>query len=195
MRNNMLTIALTAGLALALTACGPEPTTSEPATVTKTTTEPAPAPEPTTEEAAAPEETPEETLEETPEAASDLTIPYGETFEWEDGVKALLSEPVAYQPTEYAAGGEDYEHKVAFKVTLVNGSDQVLDASFTTPNVLSGEREGDAIFDDVAGGSPLTSLLPGRTATFQVAYGVDDPDDVVAEFAPSWDHDYAYWSN
>lgn len=45
------------------------------------------------------------------------------------------------------------------------------------------------------GGGSESSLLPGRTISFDAAYGVDDPKDVVVEFAPSWDHAYAYWTS
>lgn len=139
----------------------------------------------------------DEPVEDSPseDPVDDYQITFGETFEWEDGTEATISKPVPYTPTAYAAGGEGYQHHVKMTVKIVNGSSLPLDASFTSPTVSSGEREGDEIFDDNMGGGPMSSILPGRTVTFDVAYGVDDPADVIAEFAPTWDHDYAYWTN
>lgn len=138
----------------------------------------------------------EEPVEDGPSAdPADLyQIPFGQTFVWEDGTKVTISKPVPYTPSSYAAGGEGYPHHVRMTVKIVNGSSLPLDAAFDTPTVSSGEREGDEIYDDNVGGGPMSSVLPGRTVSFDVAYGVDDPDDVIAEFAPTWDHDYAYWN-
>lgn len=172
---------------LALTACGvapDEPTT----TVTETTTSSSWTP--TTEAPASAEPTTEAPASADP---ADLSLSFGETFEWEDGVKATVSTPTSFTPTEYAAGGEGYPSHVKMTVTIVNGSDAPLDASFVSPTVQSGQREGDEVFDDGLEGSPLGSILPGRTVTYDAGYGVDDPSDIVAEFAPTWDHDYAYW--
>lgn len=123
-----------------------------------------------------------------------MLVELGEDFVWEDGTTASVSEPTTYTPSEWAAGGEGYDSHVSFKVTVTNGSDVPLDASFTSPTVQSGEREGDEIYDDEMGGSPDSSILPGRTVTFTVAYGVDDPSDLIVEFSPTWDHDAAYWT-
>lgn len=133
--------------------------------------------------------------EATGDSYEDYQLTFGETFEWEDGTTATVSKPVNYMPSAYAAGGEGYQHHVKMTVKIVNGSSLPLDASFTSPTVSSGEREGDEIFDDNVGGGPTANVLPGRTVSFDVAYGVDDPADVIAEFAPTWDHEYAYWSN
>lgn len=153
----------------------------------------------TNPEADAAEDAPadEEPVEDSPteDPVADYQVTFDETFEWEDGTKATISKPVNYTPSTYAAGGEGYQHHVKMTVKIVNDSSLPLDASFTSPNVTSGEREGDEIFDDNVGGGPTSSILPGRTVSFDVAYGVDDPADVVAEFSPTWDHDYAYWSN
>lgn len=189
----IITAVLSATAALALAACGPvegaapaTETVTATATETETTpTETEPAPEPASS-----------SYDDTVADPADDTVPFGETFEWEDGVKVMIETPTAFTPTEWAAGGEGYEHHVKMKVTIVNDSDAPLDASFASPTVQSGQREGDEVFDTDNGleGAPLSSVLPGRTVTFHSAYGIDDPSDIVAEFAPTWDHDYAYWT-
>ena len=186
----IITAVLSATAALALAACGPVEGAA-PATETVTATETETTPTETEPASSSSEPEPEPAAE-----TYDSTVPFGETFEWEDGVKVMIETPTAFTPTEYAAGGEGYEHHVKMKVTIVNDSDAPLDASFTSPTVQSGQREGDEVFDVDNGleGSPLSSILPGRTVTFESGYGIDDPSDIVAEFAPTWDHDYAYWT-
>lgn len=186
MRRSIITI-VGATAALSLTACGLAPEAPDsPAPPSSSSSEV--TPEPWTEEAT-PDEAPEPSSE-----ADSMVVGLGETFTWEDGTTALIEAPQPFQKSEWAAGGEGYDHTVSFKVTVTNGSDVPLDASFTSPTVTSGEREGDEIFDDEVGGGPTSSILPGRTVTFTVAYGVDDPADIVAEFAPTWDHQAAYWT-
>lgn len=189
MRRSIITI-VGATAALSLTACGLAPEQESAAPPSSSSSEV--TPEPWTEEATPDEVTPDEVPE--PSGADSMVVGLGDTFTWEDGTTALIEAPQPFQKSEWAAGGEGYSNVISFKVTVTNGSDVPLDASFTSPNVTSGEREGDEIFDDEVGGGPTSDILPGRTVTFTVAYGVDDPADIVAEFAPTWDHQTAYWT-
>ena len=183
-------------LAAGLSACGiaPEQDSAPPPSSSSSEV----TPEPWTDEATPDEATPDEaTPDEAPEPSNEadsMVVGLGETFTWEDGTTARIEAPQSFQKSEWAAGGEGYSNTISFKVTVTNGSDVPLDASFTSPNVTSGEREGDEIFDDEVGGGPTSDILPGRTVTFTVAYGVDDPADIVAEFAPTLDHQAAYWT-
>lgn len=184
MKRSIIAIAATA--TLSLTACGIAPEQEQAAAPSSSSSEV--TPDPSTDETT-PDETPEPSTE-----TDSMIVGLGESFTWEDGTTALIEEPQPFQKSEWAAGGEDYDHVVSFKVTVTNGSDAPLDASFTSPTVTSGDREGDEIYDDEVGGGPTSNILPGRTVTFTVAYGVDDPADVIAEFAPTWDHQNAYWT-
>ena len=187
MKRSTLAILAAPVAALTLTACGIAPEASDsPALPSSSSSEV--TPEPWTEEAT-PDEVPEPSS-----SADSMVVGLGETFTWEDGTTARIEAPQSFQKSEWAAGGEGYSNTISFKVTVTNVSDVPLDASFTSPVVTSGEREGDEIFDDEVGGGPTSSILPGRTVTFTVAYGVDDPADIVAEFAPTWDHQAAYWT-
>ena len=178
--------------ALALTACGIAPEQESAAPPSSSSSEVTPDPWTEEDEAAVEDPTLDEPAADT--SADDMIVDLGQSFSWEDGTTATIEAPQPYQKSEWAAGGEGYDHTVQMKVTVTNGSDVPLDASFTSPVVTSGEREGDEIFDDEVGGGPTSSILPGRTVTFTAAYGVDDPADVVAEFAPTWDHQAAYWT-
>lgn len=203
--------ALIAALSLTTAACGVVPEAAQPTvTVTESTSSSSTSSSATPDsanDASASEAIPEpsstspssevtpETVPEQPDGAEEMMVGFGETFEWEDGTKVLLTTPVAYSPDEYAAGGEGYDSFVKITVTITNGSGAPLDASFSSPTVTSGVTEGSEIFDETVGDSPMSSILPGRTITFDTAYGVDDPSDIVAEFAPTWDHDAAYWQS
>lgn len=190
MRRSIITIA-GATAALALTACG---TDSEPA-ATKTVTQTS---SPNAETADVPEDeltdadaSPEDYDE---SDAQDVMVEFGEEYKWLDGTKVTISEPEPYQPDAYADGGETSNEIVAVDVTITNGQDAPLDASYTTPTVTSAGVAGDEVFDDTVGLGTEMSVMPGKSVTFKAAYGVEDSDDMVVEFAPTWDHRYAYWT-
>lgn len=95
------------------------------------------------------------------------------------------------------SGGDGYDHQVKFTVTIVNNTGDTFEPSMFSATVQSGNREGDQIFDSANGleGSPHTTLLDGREAQFVIGFGVDDPEDLVMEASPSWEHDSAIYTN
>lgn len=131
----------------------------------------------------------------TPEAV-DYVNAFGETFTYEDGISIHVSEPEAFTPTEWAAGGESHNQHVRFTVRIVNKSSAAFDASSAYPSVASGAGEGDEVFDTDSGlgGPPETSVLPGREVSWKSGFGVDDPKDLVVQIAPSWDHEAAIFT-
>lgn len=170
------------------------------ATVTVTETAEAGAPETVTETVTAVAAEDAEPEEEEPEAdpepeADSGEIAFGETWTWDDGVSVTVSEPEAYTPGEYSFGGEGYDEHVLFTVTVANESGAGIDLNLFTVSVQSGRTEGEQIFDSENGvdGSPMTTLLDGRDVEFIVAFGIEDPDDIVMQLAPTFDHDDAYF--
>ena len=117
---------------------------------------------------------------------------FGETFTYEDGVSITVDPPEIFSPSEFAAHDEAPSY-VRFTITLVNDSTDSFDASFALTNAQSGQSEAAGIYDFDQGleGPPHTSLLPGRTVSWDVGFGVEDPEDVVLEISPSWDHEAA----
>lgn len=136
-----------------------------------------------------------------------LNVPFGETYEWtlsnpdgsmgaSAGVRVHISAPSPYSPTDTAAGGETFSEHVMFTITVTNDSHDPLDLILAMSDVQSGTREADRVFDSAQGlqGTPSTTLLPGRSVEWVEGYGVDDPDDIVFSFAPTWDHGEVYFT-
>jgi len=120
---------------------------------------------------------------------------FGKAYTYSDGLSVKVGEPQPYTPDEWAAGGENHDQHVSFEVTIVNDTEAAFDPTFATSTVQSGNTEGDEVYDDTVGGAPGTSVLAGRETTYTVAYGVDDPADIVFEMSPSFEHVSVIFSN
>ncbi len=117
-------------------------------------------------------------------------VRFGETFTYDDGLEVTIGTLAAYEPSEYAwAEGDRF---VVFTVTIVNGTGEVFDPSGFSTTASSGGREADEVYDSENGleGSPMTSIQPGKSVSFEVAYGVSDASDLTLDVSPDWwDHD------
>jgi len=72
-------------------------------------------------------------------------------------------------------------------VRIVNGTSENWDPSLFYATLQSGNQEASQVYDSgQLGDSPSTSLLPGREVQFQIAFGVNDPADLVLEVAPDF---------
>lgn len=124
---------------------------------------------------------------------------FGEVFDYADGVSISVSEGVAFQPTDTNAGAVDGQTHLAFTIVLTNNTSDTIDP-YTYETVSSGGAEASSIFDmdnpigDV-GGSPMTSLLPGKSVSWIVGYSVADPADIVFEVAPGFEYDEVIFTN
>ncbi len=172
------------------------PAAESTVTVTETVTAPP---------GAAPEETEEVTSEAEPTSedsapageVSQGQANFGDTWTWEDGTEVTVSKPEPFKPGEYSFGGEGYDDHVKFTVTVQNGTGEALDLSLFYMTMQSGRSEAEEVFDSDSGmeGSPSTTLLDGRSVDFTAGFGVEDPDDLVLELTPSFDHDAAIFTN
>lgn len=215
-------LALIPVAALLLSACGDDdapiaeaptesvaeaaPATSEPeAPATVTVTQEAAEPEATTEE---PEAEAEATEEPEPEAApaeeggaeNEITEgegKFGDTWVYDDGIEVMVAAGEKFTPSDTSAGGEGFDDFVKFTITLTNNSGESFDPSSTYSTVQSGTSEGDQVFDSAAdiAGSPSTTLLDGRSVSYDIVFGVEDPDDLVMEISPSFDYDAAIFTS
>lgn len=188
-RRSSAGLAVAASAVMLLTACGGTEQAEPSATVTETVTV-----------TATPEESPEqETTEPEPEPQPDDTedgvTAFGDHFEWEDGIQIHVTEPTPYTPTRYASTGKQPEN-VLFTIRIVNGSEKKYSPLDLTYSMQSGNREAEEIYDSpkVPGGTPDTTLLPGREVQFESAWNLTDPGDLVFEVAPSFDHEPMYFT-
>ncbi|MCT1458490.1 hypothetical protein M3G03_02855 [Aestuariimicrobium sp. p3-SID1156] len=187
------TPAIGAALAVAIlfagcTATGgePKPAASEPAGTNRPAFS---APAATEGEPTAAEETTEAepTEAEATEEEQDAK-PFGSSWTWEDGLSITVSKPKDYKPNVYAAGTEGFTKFVVFDVTLVNKSTKTWDPSMFSASMQSGNEEASEVYDyGKLKERPNTKLLKGREVTFQIAFGVKDPKDLVLEVTPDWE--------
>lgn len=102
-----------------------------------------------------------------------------------DGVNVAMSKPESYTPSRTAYTEQDRPYYVQIKVTVTNGSDERIDPILANVTAASGDTEAVPVID-VEGNlssTPTTDIRPGHKRSWDVAFGVDDPDDLTAEFA------------
>ncbi|MFJ4341314.1 DUF4190 domain-containing protein [Streptomyces sp. NPDC088915] len=143
-----------------------------------------------TTSSAAPAPAPESTRESVPEPTETgpAVLAFGKTHTYEDGVKVTVSEPLPYRPDQFAAGYEKGDTAVRVTVTIVNGSEKVIDVTTALPDASDAEgATAGAIFD----GSRATEMfqgkvLPGKQAksgfAFSLPAGADG--EMQVELAP-----------
>ena len=103
---------------------------------------------------------------------------FGDSYQWDDGLKVTISTPTEVTPTEYAAGTVDGWSNIAWTITIENGTDENYDPSMIYINVASGGQEGSEIYDTDWTGTPSSTIVPGKSITWTVAYAVADATDL-----------------
>jgi hypothetical protein len=76
-------------------------------------------------------------------------------------------------------------------VTIINGTSAPFDPSAYYATAVSGGVEAPPIFDSEngIGFAPQSSVLPGKSVSFPIAFDVQDPADFQLEITPSYDYD------
>lgn len=168
--------AVAAGGAVAGTSTAAPSSTSEPATSTPIRSSPArstePAPVPTDQAG------------------------FGSTYSWTDGLQVTVSAPTPFTPSEYAAADPATAY-LSFTVTIVNNTGAEYKPSLFSATAQSGNAEADQVYDSANGldGTPSTAILNGRQSTFQLGFGVADPNDVVLQVRPGFDYDDVFFTS
>lgn len=156
----------------------------------------APAADPKASQAAPVTEAPatEEPAEEAP--ADNLPLVFGETATWDNNVSISVSEPVAFQPTEYAAGMVEGHTSVVFEFVLTNNSGENYEPLIYN-TATSGGVDAPGIFDVEKGidFAPTTVVLPGKTIKWKEAYSVADASDITLEVSAGFEYASAIYTN
>lgn len=175
------TVTETATATVTATEAGTE-TATETVTATESGAETEPAPEP--------EPDGEVSLDDDDPTFTGVGKP-GEWGKYEDGVQVTISEPESYTPSEYAAATDDFTDYLRFVVKLKNDGSDVYDPTMFMLSASSGGVEARRIFDssNEVGSAPSTKVLPGKSIRFAVAFGVNDPSEVLVELSPGYDYD------
>lgn len=119
---------------------------------------------------------------------------FGEAAKLDSGVSVAVGRPTSYTPGKYAATRKgtydpDNGKAVQFSVTITNGGSKNFDPSIFDATANSGGQEALTIIDDTVGLPPRTTLTPGKSVTFPVAFQVKDPSDVTMDVEVDFDHD------
>ena len=123
-----------------------------------------------------------------PTSEAPSTPQFGETYSWDDGLEMTVSKPTAYKPSPSAAGTDRFKNFLMFQITIKNGSKEKFEPGPTTISVSSGDEEGQEVFDYDKGieSAPSTSVRPGRSTKWKVAFAVKDPKDLTMDAAPDF---------
>ncbi|MFF5020530.1 hypothetical protein [Micrococcus luteus] len=122
------------------------------------------------------------------EAADEGGLKLGDTHTWSDGLAITVSEGEEYTPSEYAVGAEEEGTPMRFTVTLKNGTDEPVEAMMLSLQASSGSQTNEAIYDSQQGIEPPTvAVQPGKELTWDVAFMVIDPSDLVLDVSTMHD--------
>ena len=105
-----------------------------------------------------------------------------------------VSAPTSFEPSDSAFPAEDAAAHVLFEVTIANGSEEPYEPLLIS-SLQSGSAEAAEVFDTANGldGPPTTTVLPGREVTFNIGFGVADPEDLVLQLTPGFLYDEAIY--
>ncbi|WP_460513729.1 hypothetical protein [Frigoribacterium salinisoli] len=140
--------------------------------------------------------TPDDASDGSAGSATGENAAFGDTWQYDDGLTVTVSAPEPYTPSEYASGADQAE-AVVFTITIENGTEANFDPSLSIPNVSSGGTEASRIvdFEGATGLPPSTTVPSGQSVSWQAAFSVVDPEQIVLDVAPSFDHDAAVFTS
>lgn len=125
-----------------------------------------------------------------PSAASAAPLAFGATYKWSDGIQATAGKPQIFKPSKTSTTTAGAVRYVTLEISIANGTTANYDSSSTVVNASVNGEAADRVFDSASkvGGPPQTELLPGRVATFRVAFAVmtKDPVEFQVEIGPGY---------
>ncbi len=114
--------------------------------------------------------------------ADDGTVAAPGTYTWADGLSVQVSDPVPAEFSDTACCPGGSEPGVAFEVTVVNGTSEVIDAYGLFATLTADGRTAEQVFEVERGfGGVTSSIPPGRELVVTMAF--DAPGgDLLLEF-------------
>lgn len=105
-----------------------------------------------------------------------------------------IAAPKPYTPSDYVDVPRG-TRAVELTVTVVNVGSEPWDPFEFTASAQSTNVEAERVFDSAKGvADPVTSVLPGREATWRMVFAVADPADVVLEVRPMFGAASTFWT-
>ena len=138
-------------------------------------------------------------LTQTPPPVNNFIKQFGDVITWDDGTSISVSAPAPFEPTAYAAGGHEGWANLVFEIVMTNGTDEPMDP-FSWPSLSSGGQEA-ATWTDIGnpigdiGMGPTTSILPGQSVKWLVAYAVADPSTLTFQIMPQVGYEEGIFTN
>lgn len=102
---------------------------------------------------------------------------FGDKVRLADGSTLKVGIPEQFSPSKYAAEDGTHKRHVKIKLTFTNNTAKVYDPSLTSGSITSGGREGGSVYQEGLD-SPDTKILPGKSITWWMGYGVKNPGKV-----------------
>lgn len=137
---------------------------------------------------------PEDAYEE--DAGETYAATFGaEGYKYDDGLEVSVSKGKDFKPSEYAAYDTAPQYQL-WTVTFTNGTEHPWRATDVVIYVSSGGVEYSEVYDEGTAEPPSVPILPGKSASYDVAFGVEDPKDVLMSVTPDWeDHSEVLFTN
>lgn len=90
-----------------------------------------------------------------------------------------------------------FKMAVVFRITVTNGTNSTFNPGVIQTSLQSGDVAGSDIIDigNGVGMAPQTLLLPGRTVTYNVAFGVKDAKNLVLQVTPNYQNGPALFTS
>ncbi|MDY2941735.1 MAG: DUF4190 domain-containing protein [Varibaculum sp.] len=113
-------------------------------------------------------------------------LKFGDTWKLPNDVEITITNPTKFTPSEYTEVPEGTT-PMKCDVIITNNSDKVFDptkSGLYSPDVQSGSENSEWIFDydQKLKSWSASSVQPGKSLTFSVAFAIKDPSDISMQF-------------
>jgi hypothetical protein len=129
------------------------------------------------------------------EDTAPLQAKFGQPVQYRNNVVLALNGPMPYRPSSSASTGGAKAFAL-FTVTITNGSASPIDPSGFRATAISANTEAQQVFDSANGITlpTVSALLPGKSLTFKVVFGVADPNDLTVNAQPGFQYREAIYT-